>query len=391
MKSIIKKVSWGLILIFIFSFTMNTTVTSFENQNEASSFPQAATDGWNNVTLPVSPIPEANLTFVRGSEEIEISLAHLINYTTYENQTFPMYNYTIEKDEILYEIIGFNPIYIFELLGWTDLWNFTLVADDYSKSVSMDLLLLGDGNWVKYPATTNATMIIIAWGGQWLADHDETYGDFYMWGENLAGNQKVKGIVSITYTDPWEVKIYVNDVLQAAITTADSDNILLNFTTYDWGYIDEVEGYGWYERSCTGFTAEGLIALTNITTEDYNISFIAYDGYGANSVFTRTQMEDGFAGYMINDPEEELSNEGKQAMLMTQQDNEDLGYGRGPFQLIVPGSSKSDYIGGLVEIRITVVFEEGRGAIPGYSIAIMSVSMIALVLGLTRKYYRNYM
>ncbi|MHA1672516.1 MAG: hypothetical protein ACTSYI_02725 [Promethearchaeota archaeon] len=388
MKSITKSLSWGLILIFIFSFTMNTTVTSFENQNETSTFPQAASDGWNNVTLPDPPIPETNLTFVHGSEEIQISLANLINYTTYENQTFPMYNYSIEVKEITYELIGFNPIFVFELLGWTDLWNFTLSAGDgYSKAVSMDLLLM-DGDWGDIPASVNATMIVIAWGGQWLADYDNDYGDFYMWGENLAGSQKVKDIISLTYSDPWEVKIFVNNVLQAAITTADSDNSVLNFTTYDWGYFDEVAGYGWDERSCTGFTIDSLISLTNITSENYNISLVGYDGYGADKNYTRTQMEDGFTGYMINDPEKELSNEGKQAMLMIQQDGEDLGYSRGAFHLVVPGASKKNYIGGIVEIRITVEFED-RG-IPGFSIGIMLVSMAAMVVGLSHKYNNQH-
>ena len=131
-----------------------------------------------------------------------------------------------------------------------------------------------------------------------------------------------------------------------------------NYTTYDWGYFDNNAGFGWDERECSGFTVTSLLQHTSVGNQNYEINFVSYDGYGENKAFSKSQIEDGYTGCMINDPEEELSNQGKLSMLMNETDGEPLGYYRGPYQLVVPGADKGNYIGGIVEARITILSDD---------------------------------
>ncbi|MHA1562669.1 MAG: hypothetical protein ACTSPA_11140, partial [Promethearchaeota archaeon] len=125
---------------------------------------------------------------------------------------------------------------------------------------------------------------------------------------------------------------------------------------------------------------------TSIGDQNYAISFVAYDGYGASKNFTKEEIEQGFTGFMIDDPPVELSNQGKQAMLMEISDEESIGYSRGPYQLIAPGADKANYIGGIVEIRITIIPKEN---IPGFQLPLLFIVSIFAISVLILKSKRT--
>jgi len=381
-------ITLSLILLSQASVVGISSRRSTATSSLTAEIPQSSEDAWVNVTLPEGPIPDANITLQRGTTTLQFSLTEIINYTTYTNQTFPMVNHSITIDEQTHNVTGFNPFYLMELAEWTDVMNFTLEArDGYTKIANITQLLLSDGNFVKTTQTDFPTILIIAWNKQWVADYDVEYGDFYFWGQNLANNQKVKNVSQLTYTDPWKMQLTVNG---QELSYYDSTNAtsIGNYTSYSWGYEDDT-GYGFKEQECTGFTVASLIATTNITWENYTVSFVAYDGYGADKVFTKDQIENGYTGEMINDPPIPLDNQGKQAIIMSQEDGKDLGYDRGPYRLIIPGASRSSYIGGLVEIRITIVpTAEVDPKIPGYPLMMFSFVTLGIIFALSRKFQR---
>ena len=376
-------------MIFLIAGTsLNIGSSEKYDIDETNTIPKPSTTyDWYNFTLP-GAIPDTNINFSKDGSTVSFSLEQIINYTTYENGTFELINYTIE-DEGYFEIVGFNPIHLMEIAGWNDVMNFTVNASDYSKQVNITQLLLADGEFVKHPDTENETIIIIAWDNQWLADYDPTYGDFYLWGENLAGNQKVKRINLITYDDPWTVEFTLNGTTETTLSSINATtSVTGNYTSYDWGYFDTNVEYGWDERECTGFTITSLLQHTSIGEQNYTVSFIAYDGYGTNIQFTKEQIEQGFTGMTINDPPEEVSNQGKQAMLMEISDGVPIGYSRGPYQLLTPGADKGNYIGGIVEVRITIVSSE-ESSIPGFQLPLLFIASIFAISALVMKSKKN--
>ena len=394
-----KKIEINIFLVSVFIMfliagsSVNIGNSEKYNLDESNFIPKPSIIyDWYNFTLPTPSIPDVNINFTKDGSTVSFTLEDIINYAKFENGTFELINYTIEKDSLSYEIIGFNPIYLMEIAGWYDVMNFTVSAKDgYSKQVNTTQLLFADSNFIKYPDTENETMVIIAWNNQWLADYDDSYGDFYLWGENLAGNQKVKNISSITYDDPWTVEFTLNGTTEAILSSNNvSTSVTGNYTSYDWGYFDTDAGYGWDERECTGFTIASLLQHTSIGEQNYTLSFIAYDGYGENVKFTKEQIEQGFTGITIDDPPVELLHQGKQAMLMEISDDVPLGYARGPYQLITPGADKSNYIGGIVEIRITIVQDEnGSSGIPGFQVPLLFITSIFAISALVMKSKKN--
>ncbi|QEE16633.2 hypothetical protein DSAG12_02463 [Promethearchaeum syntrophicum] len=375
-------------------FLITGTSLNFENTEklsvgESKTLPKPAiTYDWYNFTLPSELVPDVNINFTRDGSNVSFSMEDIINYAKYDNGTFELINYTIDKDGY-HDIVGFNPIYLMELAGWYDVMNFTVNASDYSKQVNMTQLLFADGNFIKHPDTENETIIIIAWDGDWLANYDSgSYGDFYLWGENLAGNQKVRNINSIIYDDPWTVEFTLNGTTEAILNRNNATtSVTGNYTSYEWGYFDTDAGYGWDERECTGFTIASLLKHTSIGEQDYTLSFIAYDGYGENVQYTKEQIEQGFTGITINDPPVELLHQGRQAILMEISDDVPLGYARGPYQLITPGADKSNYIGGIVEIRIIIIPEENW--IPGFQVQLLFIISIFAISALVMKSKKN--
>jgi hypothetical protein len=388
MKKKILKINIFLVSAFIIFLIAGTSVNIGNSEkydgDESNIIPKPSiTYDWYNFTLPSEPIPTTNINFTRDGSTVSFTLEHIIDYAKYDNGTFQLINYTIEKDGSYYEIVGFNPMDLMEIAEWYDVMNFTVNArDGYSKHVNITQLLLADGN---------ETIIIIAWNDQWLADYDVDYGDFYLWGENLASNQMVKNISSISYDDPWTVNFIVNGTNEAILNSNNATtSVTGNYTSYDWGYIDNYLGKSWDQRECTGFTVASLLQHTSIGDQNYTISFVAYDGYGATKIFTKEEIEQGFTGFTIDDPPVELSNQGKQAMLMEISDGEPIRYSRGPYQLVAPGADKANYIGGIVEVRITIIPNlNGSNNIPGFQIPLLVIASISVISVLILKNKKN--
>jgi len=381
----------SIVMVSLLSASMYSISTANKsNVPTTQSNEPKASSGWFNLSSSfTSAIPDVNINFTKGGSTRTFTMEQIVNYTSYENQTFPLVSYTIEKNGPV-EIIGFNPIYLMEITGWTDIFNFTVTAkDDHTSIVNITQLLLADGEYVKHTDTENETIIIITWGDQWLADYKDSYGDFYLWGENLEGSQKVKNISTVAYTDPWTVNIIVNGTEEVVLNSLNGTSATVgNYSTYNWGYFDTNAGYGWDARDCTGFTIASLLQHTSLGEQNYTISFIAYDGYGAKKVFTKSQIENGFTGFMFDDPQKEMINEGKQAMLMEKQDGDALGYRKGPYQVVFPGTDKASYIGGIVEIRITIIEStetESTSGIPGYSFGIIIASFAVVITMVVKK------
>ena len=134
-----KKINILIISFFIIFLTFgisNGIQISQENIDEKSTIisENIIAYDWYNFTLPSEPIPNANINFTRDGSTVSFTLEEIVNYTSYTNGTFPLVNYTIEKDGSFYEIVGFNPIYLMQLAGWNDVMNFTVYSKDgYSK------------------------------------------------------------------------------------------------------------------------------------------------------------------------------------------------------------------------------------------------------------------
>ncbi|UYP48721.1 hypothetical protein NEF87_005006 [Candidatus Lokiarchaeum ossiferum] len=313
--------------------------------------PSSADDGWLNFTYPSGETPDVSLEFKRDSLITIFTLEQILNYTKYENHTFPLYSFDYNETATVY---GINPLYLLEVLGWADAGSINITSFDGNENTfNVSDIILSDGEFYKYTDASYSIMIGLAIEindvMHWLDDFDaeETNEYFRVFGENIAENLKIKNVTTIEYNKEWKVDIVVDEEIVGFINTANSTS-LGNYTTYDWGYSDE--GYGWPDSegtpvSCTGFTVESILDPFVDDNDFYEVSFIAFDGYGANKVFDQKDMVLGMDSF---------NNEGKQPILMNVSDGEQLGYYRGPFQFIAPGASKGNYIGGIVEIRVTV-------------------------------------
>jgi len=191
----------------------------------------------------------------------------------------------------------------------------------------------------------------------WLADEDEEIeaeSPFRVMGDDLTNKQRIKNVVEIKYEEEWVVQIYKDEVLVSQLSMANyTDASPLNWTSYFWGYVDSESGRAWHETNCTGVTVASILSELGVTGHA-SLRFKSYDGYTGRESFNTSQMINGYTGYYINDDEQELDWEGKQAMLMVEQNQTGLGLGyyRGPFQLVIPGSSKGNYLGGIQSIHI---------------------------------------
>lgn len=347
------------IILGIALLTGGITVSNFVfdessvNNDMDLSLPNTNSDGWLNLTLPAGDIPDVSLDFVRIEGTATFTLEEIVNYTDYENQTFPLYSFEYDENTTVY---GFNPLYILEIIDSTDCGTMNISAfDGYGKIFNVTEFMLTDGEFIKYPTANYPTMVGIAYEDNdvmhWMADWDEEVANegFRIFGENLPGNMKIENVTTFTFEDAWKVNIFVDDELVGYFDAKNNTDIG-NYTTYDWGYYDADDGYGWPGDegeyvTCSGYTVESILDPFVNDTDFYDVFFQAYDGYGYQKVFDMKDMVVGF---------DEFDNEGKQPMLMDYSDGELLGYYRGPYQLIAPGTGKSAYIGGIEEIHVMV-------------------------------------
>ena len=103
------------IIFLIAGTSLNMGNSEKFNVDESIIMPKSSiTYDWYNFTLPISPIPDVNINFTKDGSNFSFALEDIINYAKYDNGTFQLINYTIEKDGSYYEIVGFNPIYLIE-------------------------------------------------------------------------------------------------------------------------------------------------------------------------------------------------------------------------------------------------------------------------------------
>jgi hypothetical protein len=393
---------FALLGLFLLSnaFLVNNLLQNDDKQSQLteSITPRSQSD-WLNITLPGGDIPDANISLIEDGETTAYSLTEIVYMSDYTNQTLPLVSKNDTENPNV-EIIGFNPLCLMELEGWSDAESINIVAEDnYNKTFSVVDLLSRDNSYYKY-SNNNATFIgfITNTNGiySWLEDFDSGAGNFKVYGDDLAGNQKIHHVNRITLEEYWKVNVTIDGVFEGYFNSKNASSEVGNHTTYDWGYYDDLDNYGWpgdegATVECSGYTVTSLIdTFLNNISQNYTVSLIAWDGYGDSKVFSKESIDNGFTGSMIGDPEEEMSNEGKQAMLIDTSDGQKMGYSRGPYQFIAPGLGKSSYIGGIVEIRITLIenidVPSYNKGIPSYSLNIvLPISIMSIILLIKRK------
>ena len=388
------------ILLMSNAFLINYLFQRDELETQPTEFLTPSAQGdWLNITLPGGDIPSTNITMINDGESTVYTLTDIVYMSDFTNQTLPL----VSKNDTAnpnVEIIGFNPLRLMEIEGWNDAETINIVAeDDYNNTFSVIDLLSRDTSYYKY-SDNNATFIGFITNANgvysWLEDYDSGAGHFKVFGDNLAGNQRIHHVNRIILDDHWKVNITIDGSFAGYFNSINATSNVGNYTTYDWGYFDSADNYGWpgdegITVECSGYTVTSIIdTFLNNASQNYTVSMIAWDGYGGNKVFSKESIENGFTRSMMGDPEEEMPNEGKQAMLMDTSDGKAVGYNRGPYQLIAPGIDKSSYIGGVVEIRITLIestdVPDDNKGIPSYSlVSLLPISIMSIIILIRRK------
>ncbi len=392
-----------LSLMLLSSVTMMNTISTDEpvsiSENSVKTSPFSA--DWSNFStyiegLTVPDVSAVNFTLTKGTVSSVYSMQDILDLIDREEN--PLTVASIRLDDTL-EVIGFNPIHLIEIDGWADAWTIKIGATDgYEYEFEVKDLILRDPSLNKY-SDNNATIVAFVVNNsgtfEWLKDYDELSGHFRVYGDDLSGKQKIKDANKFIFGDYWQVNVTLNGTNAGYFNSQNSTNIVGDYTSYDWGYADSE--YGWPNDNgdpvkCSGYSLTSIInTFLDNADQNYTVSVIALDGYGANKVFTKYEIENGFTGTMIGDPEEEMDNEGKLAILMDQTDDEAIGYRRGPYQLIAPGLSKGSYIGMIVEIRVTLIpsTETDESNIPGFSTTLVFLSIISTLWIVSRKLNKN--
>ncbi len=340
----------------------------------------------SNTTIPAG----ANITLVHGMESRTFMLEDIWNYV--DNGSIFLHNYTYWIGGVEVEAKGINPLRLMEIAGWADCWTFRLTANDgYNKVYNTSDFIMRDGEYYK-DSDNNASILCIAADDDWLGNQllgGENYGNFYVIGDGFPGNLKVSNITTLTYESSWGVKVYVDGELRTSVFY--SNLTTFNYTSYMWGYN---ANFSWPKPytgdvNCTGVTVASIVAAAiNATTKNYTVSCIAVDGYGSLKVFTAQQMLLGYApGEMVDNGtahQDQLFANGRQAMLMTKYDGENLPYDEGAFWLIIPGAQKGNYIKEIVEIRVTTTPFDLDGQIDGFMPALVLVGLAAGLLAIVK-------
>ena len=370
-----KKISATLFLV-IFGLSMLSFQTmTIRADTGAILVPQSAGEA---VLTNSTPAPNVDIQMTRDGVNTTLTLQTIIEYI--QNETIPLVgiNETDDETNETTEWKGVNPLHLCEIVGWKDAWNLSIyAADGFAAVHTAQDLILRDPDFYKY-SDYEATMICFAANSSWLKVWDSDLGDFAVKGDGLSGKQRPSNVVGIEFQSEWNVAIKVNGEVQGYLAKSNKTATGLNYTYYDWGYS---ANYSWDVRKCTGVTVASIInTITNASKYNYNVSFIAADGYGTTKVFTRTDILSGKSGVMVDNGtdghQDELMSMGKQPMLAIAEDDEELGYSAGAFELVVPGASKSDYIKQIVEIQITADFSDlidgdEESGIPGFDLTIM--------------------
>lgn len=307
--------------------------------------------------LPDGDAPVGDLVVNNGTTMIgKLSLQLIVNGL--RNGTFHLVNTEANISNTMVNVSGFNPLEIFDYLGLHYANEFNVVAaDGYAKTLDWTKFYMGEKYYFK-DAVGEETMIAIAANKTWLKTYNEELGNMRVCGGSFTSGQKIKNIVNLTVINEIEVKVTFTDGVETmkmmSITHSNVSTITNgNITTYEWGYTDNASGKSWTRVNHTGITIASLFDSLGYAG-NYNVSFISVDGWGAKWKYSKTDIEDGITGKMINDPPTELFHEHKQTMLNWEVNGQPLTYASGPFRAICPGQTRDRYQKAVVEIRIEV-------------------------------------
>jgi len=302
--------------------------------------------------LPDGAAPVGYLAVNDGSNMVaNLSLQLIVDGL--RNGTFHMVKTEANISGVMINATGFNPLEIFDYCGLHYVNEFNAVASDgYAKTLNWQQFYMGEKYYFK-DAIGEETMIAIAANKTWLKTYNAELGNMRVCGGSFTSGQKIKNLVNLTTVNEIEVKVTLNGEDKLFITHTNVSAIVGgNITTYNWGYTDNASGKSWGPANHTGITIASIVESLSIVG-DYNVSFISVDGWGAKWKYSKTDIEDGITGKMINDPPTELFHEHKQTILNWEVNGQPLTYASGPFRSICPGQTRDRYQKAVVEIRIT--------------------------------------
>ena len=305
--------------------------------------------------LPESTPPNASLLLkdIDDSTIANVSLAEIVERLN--NGSLNLVKCTIEKDGKTLNLAGFNPLELMDIYGLYYADEFESIAKDQAKStLNYSGFYLGDPAYYK-DAVGEYSMIAISINATWLRQYDSTYGDFRIYGQVWSTSQKIKDVETLKIKTELVVKVKVNGILNISLSKSNLSTIIgLNYTSYEWGYFDNSSNKSWGPKVHNGTTIASIAQYINISSSQYNVSFISVDGWGLKWKYNKTQMEDGITGVKINTPQEDLNNEGKQTILNNLDNTQQLGHNDGPFRVILPGHTRDRYQKAVVEIQFSV-------------------------------------
>ncbi|TFF97934.1 MAG: hypothetical protein EU547_02930 [Promethearchaeota archaeon] len=226
-----------------------------------------------------------------------------------------------------------------------------------------------------YEGSEDPIVLIIAANGKWLADSPlgSSYGNFSIIGENW--NKELLNLESIEALDNWTIPINVNGQLNYTITPS---NVHKN--EYVGNYSYDRSDYWNYDRQYWGRNISDIIQETSAAGKNYTLRFYAadgvfspYDGYYYDQDDVEKGIEPPFRPTDLINGSKALPDTDKLMCLIYKQQEfgesyggtadpiwshpKMLGYGSGPFSLVVPGRPRGEYIKYINRIEISITSE----------------------------------
>jgi len=228
-----------------------------------------------------------------------------------------------------------------------------------------------------YEGPEDPITLVIAANGKWLADSPlgSKCGNFSIIGENW--NDELLKLDIIEALDNWTIPVNVNGILNYTITPS---NIHKN--EYVGNYSYDRFDYWNYDRQFWGRNISDIVQETSAAGKNYTLRFYAADGVISpyDRCYDQDDVEKGIVPPFrsedrINRTIENINGvplpKPDQVMCLIYKQQEFgesyggttdpvwtypkmLGYGRGPFSIVVPGRPRGEYIKYITRIEITI-------------------------------------
>ncbi len=314
---------------------------------------------------PTAPVPSVKLYVndVLAAEKKNMSMQQIV--TMLQADETKLRSAVVLIGGVNRTIWGFNPLDVLESLGYWDPFNvlYIDVPGTYSRTINTTDLYMRDSEF-NSDYTGVPIFVGIVCDKQWLnassIQSSANYGNFSVFGNTRAGNQRVKNLATMNITSHWQVAVKVNGVTEFVL---DRTNITVNESTHRYGYSDNATGKNW-DNTFTGRTLADIVNCTTAKELAYTVNFTTLDDWGSTWKYNKTEIQNGLppsSCSQIGTPPETLSTNG---LLMTIYTLIAPGAGTpthnlvspgGPFRLVVPGLTRNYYMKLLTEIKITIV------------------------------------